>query len=616
MEYTGEVIDTKEFDRRRKGLRPQDDFYFASLCKNFMLDAKPAGSRARFANHSCKPNCELQKWSVLGEPRLALVAIDDLEAGTELTYNYRYSEDGMDKLELVKRQRCLCGHSCCSGVIGGKVEKSLDDKWSLKCEALTNGDRTHALSALKAHLSAAPDQGSAAAIELRRQITEIETWIDLHILCFLHNHSDIVEFQAVQGLLSCAPHQHIKCEEIAVLQEKLKLCLRTEKTIDKMNAQIKETSLRLDWNSCISLLRDVHDCLPIRCRGTNSLLLSLQPVFDWAKSLVGHFKLQQDLNESALSNKSGSRYVDEVAKVYGIRLSSRIYFVLETHLEHRLSLYILRQQILSSRSGGVSTQKSIYASVKLSDNAGAPVDSKMINSKTARLHDLVYCVCRLPEDDAETVTLTQCDSCCEWYHPFCINVKSSEENRDSKSKADEPIVKKRKARQNESFVCPFCKLLVKEVSSLATPICGEWFDSFLMRKSAMSCKRIVLEKIISLASVNTVQEIQLRWGNRRQDSKSTLNYPHFGCLLDLDISSTLNAQDTQTFKNENQMPSSKVVHERSGSRKSKLLEHEHDPMSLERIRSVIKEVDELPLVNVSRVVKFMKVAYSRKFLIY
>ena len=31
-----------------------------------MLDAKHMGSVARFANHSCEPNCELQKWSVLG----------------------------------------------------------------------------------------------------------------------------------------------------------------------------------------------------------------------------------------------------------------------------------------------------------------------------------------------------------------------------------------------------------------------------------------------------------------------------------------------------------------------------------------------------------------------
>ena len=37
-----------------------------SLGDGLMLDAKAMGSIARFANHSCDPNCELQKWIVQG----------------------------------------------------------------------------------------------------------------------------------------------------------------------------------------------------------------------------------------------------------------------------------------------------------------------------------------------------------------------------------------------------------------------------------------------------------------------------------------------------------------------------------------------------------------------
>ena len=44
-----------------------DDFYFMSLGDGLMLDAKAMGSNARFANHRCEPNCELQKWNVLGK---------------------------------------------------------------------------------------------------------------------------------------------------------------------------------------------------------------------------------------------------------------------------------------------------------------------------------------------------------------------------------------------------------------------------------------------------------------------------------------------------------------------------------------------------------------------
>lgn len=41
----------------------------------------PMGSEARFANHSCSPNCLMQKWSVLGETRVVLVAARDLSVG-------------------------------------------------------------------------------------------------------------------------------------------------------------------------------------------------------------------------------------------------------------------------------------------------------------------------------------------------------------------------------------------------------------------------------------------------------------------------------------------------------------------------------------------------------
>lgn len=42
------------------------------------LPTGPMGSEARFANHSCAPNCILQKWSVLGETRVVLVAAKDI----------------------------------------------------------------------------------------------------------------------------------------------------------------------------------------------------------------------------------------------------------------------------------------------------------------------------------------------------------------------------------------------------------------------------------------------------------------------------------------------------------------------------------------------------------
>ncbi|CAN0355861.1 unnamed protein product, partial [Phaeothamnion confervicola] len=117
-EYLGEVIDMAEC-RERLGRLGQDgrgsDFYFASLGGDLVLDAAPMGSQARFANHSCAPNCSLQKWSVQGETRVVLMALRDLYPGEELTYNYRADTLG----GLVQRQVCMCGADGCAGFIGG-----------------------------------------------------------------------------------------------------------------------------------------------------------------------------------------------------------------------------------------------------------------------------------------------------------------------------------------------------------------------------------------------------------------------------------------------------------------------------------------------------------------
>ncbi|CAN0081555.1 unnamed protein product, partial [Ectocarpus fasciculatus] len=139
-EYLGEVIVMDECRRRlrkvgRKGVAGSSgDFYFASLDGNLVLDGGPMGSEARFANHSCSPNCLMQKWSVLGETRVVLVAARDISVGEELTYNYQ-----ADTLEgFVERQRCLCGEPQCSGFIGGELVAVKAEEWQRRASKIMN----------------------------------------------------------------------------------------------------------------------------------------------------------------------------------------------------------------------------------------------------------------------------------------------------------------------------------------------------------------------------------------------------------------------------------------------------------------------------------------------
>lgn len=83
-----------------------------------IIDAT-TGSIARFVNHSCDPNCRMEKWIVHGQPRMALFAGDKpIMTGEELTYDYNF-----DPFSAKNVQKCLCGSANCRGVLGPKVSR-------------------------------------------------------------------------------------------------------------------------------------------------------------------------------------------------------------------------------------------------------------------------------------------------------------------------------------------------------------------------------------------------------------------------------------------------------------------------------------------------------------
>jgi hypothetical protein len=55
-----------------------------------VIDATRMGGLARFINHSCEPNCGVEKWEVNGEERCAIFALRDINSGEELTFDYKF----------------------------------------------------------------------------------------------------------------------------------------------------------------------------------------------------------------------------------------------------------------------------------------------------------------------------------------------------------------------------------------------------------------------------------------------------------------------------------------------------------------------------------------------
>src|SRR5262245_51613505 len=103
---------------------------------NKMIIDATRGTIARFVNHSCEPNCEMIKWTVGGEPRMALFAgRRGIMTGEELTYDYNFecvlTIRFLSFLTLTWNspfsskniQECCCGTESCRGVLGPKPKK-------------------------------------------------------------------------------------------------------------------------------------------------------------------------------------------------------------------------------------------------------------------------------------------------------------------------------------------------------------------------------------------------------------------------------------------------------------------------------------------------------------
>ncbi|ROV98308.1 hypothetical protein VSDG_04482 [Cytospora chrysosperma] len=118
FEYIGEVINEPTFRRRmiqydQEGIK---HFYFMSLTRTEFVDATKKGNLGRFCNHSCNPNCYVDKWVVGEKLRMGIFAGRAVRAGEELVFNYNVDRYGADP------QPCYCGEPNCTGYIGGKTQ--------------------------------------------------------------------------------------------------------------------------------------------------------------------------------------------------------------------------------------------------------------------------------------------------------------------------------------------------------------------------------------------------------------------------------------------------------------------------------------------------------------
>ncbi|KAJ1666901.1 hypothetical protein EV178_001815 [Coemansia sp. RSA 1646] len=121
MEYMGEMVTAAEFRKRTRVYQSEgiQHHYFMGIGNGNIIDATRKGCIARFINHSCSPNCVLQKWMVGGAIRLGIFVERPIKRGEEITFDYKF-----ERIAGSEPQPCYCGAPECKGIIGVAKERS------------------------------------------------------------------------------------------------------------------------------------------------------------------------------------------------------------------------------------------------------------------------------------------------------------------------------------------------------------------------------------------------------------------------------------------------------------------------------------------------------------
>ena len=130
IEYVGELV-RPTFAEIREA-KVYDDLvgagtYVFRINPEYCVDATRTGNLAHLLNHSCDANCASRTITVKGRDgqpvdHVVIFADRDIQAGEELTYDYRFS--GEEVLQ------CCCGSLKCRGKVNQSLPISFEGGWA------------------------------------------------------------------------------------------------------------------------------------------------------------------------------------------------------------------------------------------------------------------------------------------------------------------------------------------------------------------------------------------------------------------------------------------------------------------------------------------------------
>jgi SET domain-containing protein len=107
IEYKGRKFTHKQVEENDR-FDNSKAIYLFTLNERYVLDGDTKTNTAKYINHSCDPNCEVD----IIKGKIWIIAIKDIKKGDELSYDYGFGYDAD-----FRQFPCKCGSKNCCGYI-------------------------------------------------------------------------------------------------------------------------------------------------------------------------------------------------------------------------------------------------------------------------------------------------------------------------------------------------------------------------------------------------------------------------------------------------------------------------------------------------------------------
>ena len=107
IEYKGRKFTHKQVEENDR-FDNSKAIYLFTLNERYVLDGDTKTNTAKYINHSCDPNCEVD----IINGKIWIIAIKDIKKGDELSYDYGFGYDAD-----FRQFPCKCGSKNCCGYI-------------------------------------------------------------------------------------------------------------------------------------------------------------------------------------------------------------------------------------------------------------------------------------------------------------------------------------------------------------------------------------------------------------------------------------------------------------------------------------------------------------------